>query len=845
MRLLSYYIENYGKIHQQDGVFEEGLTICCEGNGFGKSTLVSFIKAMFYGLASYTATTKEFVDRKHYYPFEGGKFGGNLTFEWQGKVYKIERFFDKKSAKGDECTVYQNGVVYTGFGEEIGKSIFGVDEESFIKTLFITAEDIEVSSTHSINEKLNRTLDGGLEENDFEGAMDALDKLRKEYKPSRGSGGKINADKAEIHSLMMEIRNYETMEGSLSESYRERESLTQRKEKLEGEYQEATARNVLLQKWETYDSMVAKRKAREEELAILNARYPNGIPTEEERKRLQEDLENTARLETRLKSATPSTAKELEWKLLEKRFLGGVPNPSTMGEMQERINRLNIAKGERERWMSETSSEKEETLKRKFAGAKLTEEDWREKRVLVEEYKRKQALWKQASERFFTPPKKKFNVKLYALILGATLLCTGLGLLFVIQALGIGLMIGGGIFLLIGSLIKSVNADIPPSNEMDVATLQVEITLLEEKMRSFTAPYGYYSEGGVLYDFLQMEEDYKAYLASLALLESRKEKVKQITLEMQTLEEEVQAFLHRYGERTDNPQTGLQQLHIAITSYQTLGKDRASMQEESEGIKRLLEETQSAVGAFLEKYGFPENVGTMYGLNALNREISLLEHTQADLQSVQAELADFKERHQLSERPASLARGTEEVYRELSLLRGRLADCDKKIAEIERHLERKEDAVNGLALAEDDLEDAQETYSLLVDTMEALENAEQRLKDAYIAPIKSRFSVYAEGLERVLDEKVSIDQDFRIIMERGGQSRSDRHLSAGERSLCALCMRLALIDNLYDGEKIFLLMDDPFVHLDDIHLKRTKELMRELSKTHQILYFCCHESRLL
>ena len=129
--------------------------------------------------------------------------------------------------------------------------------------------------------------------------------------------------------------------------------------------------------------------------------------------------------------------------------------------------------------------------------------------------------------------------------------------------------------------------------------------------------------------------------------------------------------------------------------------------------------------------------------------------------------------------------------------------------------------------------------------MEALENAEQRLKDAYIAPIKSRFSVYAEGLERVLDEKVSIDQDFRIIMERGGQSRSDRHLSAGERSLCALCMRLALIDNLYEGEEIFLLMDDPFVHLDELHLKRTKELMRELSKTHQILYFCCHESRLL
>ena len=75
MKLLSYYIENYGKIHDQDGNFSEGITSYCEQNGFGKSTLVSFLKAMFYGLSSYTAATKGFVDRLHYYPFSGGKFG--------------------------------------------------------------------------------------------------------------------------------------------------------------------------------------------------------------------------------------------------------------------------------------------------------------------------------------------------------------------------------------------------------------------------------------------------------------------------------------------------------------------------------------------------------------------------------------------------------------------------------------------------------------------------------------------------------------------------------------------------------------------------------------------------
>ena len=86
MKLLSYHIENYGKMHDVDGDFSQGLTCFCEKNGHGKTTLASFIKAMFYGLPSYTTKTKAFDDRQHFYPFAGGKFGGNLTFEMQGKT---------------------------------------------------------------------------------------------------------------------------------------------------------------------------------------------------------------------------------------------------------------------------------------------------------------------------------------------------------------------------------------------------------------------------------------------------------------------------------------------------------------------------------------------------------------------------------------------------------------------------------------------------------------------------------------------------------------------------------------------------------------------------------------
>ena len=95
----------------------------------------------------------------------------------------------------------------------------------------------------------------------------------------------------------------------------------------------------------------------------------------------------------------------------------------------------------------------------------------------------------------------------------------------------------------------------------------------------------------------------------------------------------------------------------------------------------------------------------------------------------------------------------------------------------------------------------------------------------------------------MLGEKVTFDKNFNIKFERGGENRSDAHLSAGQNSLCALCLRLSLIDNMYKGAKPFIIMDDPFVHLDGVHMARAEKLLKELSNDRQIIYFCCHESR--
>ena len=57
-------------------------------------------------------------------------------------------------------------------------------------------------------------------------------------------------------------------------------------------------------------------------------------------------------------------------------------------------------------------------------------------------------------------------------------------------------------------------------------------------------------------------------------------------------------------------------------------------------------------------------------------------------------------------------------------------------------------------------------------------------------------------------------------------------------------MRLSLIESLFEKEKPFIILDDPFVNLDEDKIQHAKELINNISKQYQIIYFACHESRI-
>lgn len=847
MKLLSYHIENYGKIHAVDGKFEDGLTDLCEKNGYGKTTLASFVKAMFYGLPTYTAKTKAFDDRQHFYPFNGGKFGGNITFEMQGKTYKIERFFDKKSSKGDELKVYQNGTPYFGFGEDVGKEIFGIDEEAFKKTVFITADEIDISSTHSINERLNRDIASLGEDGDFERAIEALDKVKKELKAARGSNDLISTQKQRVLDLSAQISNLKDMSEGLQEEYVERERLQKALATLEKLQKTANEHNLVLQKWETAERMEGQANEKRARWQEINVKYPNGIPTDEERAVLRECVEAKSALLGAINSLSFGQDKELALQRLEEKFRLGLPTEEELDGLQADVHRADALKAEEEGLIHREKTQKEGLLESKFALRTPSAEDLAQMRQAAEDYKRADMKIKEVSASLLSNPQpaKKSSAWSIAVVLAVVMAIVGGALLFVYPSIGAGVLTCGTA-VLVGAIIngkKGVNSTMPPSSvNTELVKLQAELKMAEEKLRAYTVPYGYYGNAGVLYDFATLQEDLTAYAEYAKAEQARKARLAQLADEKTALQNKISAFFTRYNENTDG-QRGINALRVAVNTYKGLRADKQAAIQNGEGLRAKQKENEDKINALLEKYGFSANVATMDGLRGLELDCKALADTRKEGEALVKALIEYKVQNGLSERPQEEKEDLDELHSRVSEVRRSLADCDKRIAETERYVEKLPDYQSALERAEERLKEYKEKHALFTDTISALQEADIRLKERYIAPIKERFSYYAEALERVLDEKVRMDADLHIVFERGGEDRSERHLSAGERSICALCLRLALIDNMYETETPFIVMDDPFVHLDEEHLKRAKALLLELSKTRQIVYFSCHESR--
>ena len=200
MKLINCHIYAFGNLKDFSYDFSDGLNTIKEENGWGKSTLAAFIKAIIYGLNGDNKKNLAENERHKYKPWNSTeKFGGSVVFEWKGKSYKLERFFGNKQSE-DTVRIFdvETGKQFPNT-ENLGKRIFGIDEEGFLSTTYLSQKDFEVKSNTSITAKYNEVCE--MQDADiFDKAVGYLEERAKSFK-MRGDKGLIADAKREIFSL--------------------------------------------------------------------------------------------------------------------------------------------------------------------------------------------------------------------------------------------------------------------------------------------------------------------------------------------------------------------------------------------------------------------------------------------------------------------------------------------------------------------------------------------------------------------------------------------------------------------------------------------------------------------
>ncbi len=177
----------------------------------------------------------------------------------------------------------------------------------------------------------------------------------------------------------------------------------------------------------------------------------------------------------------------------------------------------------------------------------------------------------------------------------------------------------------------------------------------------------------------------------------------------------------------------------------------------------------------------------------------------------------------------------DEMYRERATLVAELRSAE----EAALRLEEKEGEC--MALGEK-LKEDKKRLALLLKTRELLLRADEKLARTYLSRIADGLTKY----DTLLGGKggLSADSDLHLSGVQNGLSLPLEVMSRGERALSKLALRLSLADALGGAETPFLLLDDPFLAVDDEGVGRALAALPSLAKGRQILYFTCSASRL-
>ena len=441
--------------------------------------------------------------------------------------------------------------------------------------------------------------------------------------------------------------------------------------------------------------------------------------------------------------------------------------------------------------------------------------------------------------------KKKY---LIIAVIASLIAVAGIGILFVQMIPGVILLAVGAVCLLAtGFIYLNQKTSAPVSDTVQRINPEKAVkerikNNAEFAVQKLLAPYGYSSDINIQYSVSKLKDDLVKYNSFVRRSSEKTKTLAKKRSECAQLDKEISDYFFMYNFTDGDFSKRLSDLQNELNRYATLKNMLKGIDKQNAGTKAQLAEHEKAIDDFCTKYRFDKQITDH--IRELEEDVEKYRQVGRDYAENMKKAKRLKEEKKLDVRPAAPEGEDAEMAEErIKSINNEISALNLEISNDETEAEKLDELYAEKQRHEELLKKYKHDHDLLIWTADLLKEADKRLKDRYVAPVKNNFVNYAGLLETALGEKVTMTPNFEIRYERNGIERSEKHLSAGQRSICAFCFRMALIDNMYTEEKPFLILDDPFVNLDQKHMDRVKEMLKKLSEKLQLIYFTCHESR--
>lgn len=871
MKIIRVDIENYGRFHKYSYEFQGNLSVFMEQNGWGKTTLASFIKAMFYGL-EYSRAKDKGIERRLYQPWNGRKFGGSLDFEHNGKKYRVIRFFGLKASE-DRFDLYDlaTNMKSADFSNSLGLELWGVDRDSYEKTAFINLSKNELLSD-LIASRLTRieTDTGDLDESSA--ALALLEKEIGRYQSKRGNRGIISDIDANISEARQRIGeanqangDIERLTSQVSQAKKELGVLDARLQELD----ERQKRLLDAQKKRQYgglqnDCSACKRLC-ESHREFFQRANGNLAQIDDDLHDISEMLKQWQRGKALKNEYRMTRDVQDEFESLRMRFIRGVPGKGDVTAYQEKAQELYRLKAFKQAGtLSQAKEERRQELAARFKNVSVDEaSSYLDAYGAVMAIDSKIASLQSAKNQARSPngsPEKSplLVVGALAMILGAIMMA--FQPLFGVVFLAVGIILG--LVWFVSGKKKSYGED-----ETSINPADDELASLHSQKQKLRAPYLEYLRGTGQdeADALNILTRLKMDALEYGQLESEAAQSERDTMDadwsIETLTGELDGFLGLYdiAGHGDHIQA-MANLARMVERYEAL-QVRA---ESCENAMKTAAQAEDRLAVIFAKYYEPDpSIPEGYDFETLDRQLRDMfyefKSSQSAYSTAKQRLDEFEAANDVLalETLPDIEGSIEDLNDEITTAKTDMAArregksktialLEKQISDLEQVGDSLEDWQSQLVKLNEEKSEAVTTHRLLATTFRCLEKAKENMAAKYTSTMNQAFKKYLELLQGANPELYQVDINLDVSYFHEGQAHAFQQLSKGMQDLVQICLRLSLVEAIYQDEtKPVLILDDPFVNLDATRLSGVKGLIQAISEDYQVLYFICHESRMI